>query len=217
MLAIGLNAYISDEHLPAHPEWFPAWVAERRPPFFRTAVRECERLVHGMLEQLGAPGLSFDATTGLYLTNAVKRYLPYSSGHKVATVSSAWFDEGRGIWRDELRALAQADALPHVIVVFGRDAWPHVHEPLQQLCADATESAFVAYRPRDEASPLFHRLNLIDVRQGGAMRSMLLVRLNHPASPMKFNAATLLGDQEFRGVVSAEAQIHGGSGPAARQ
>lgn len=201
VLAIGLNAYISDEHRPAESTWFRCWVAERRSPFFRTAVRECERLAHGMLQQLDPPSLSFDATTGLYLTNAVKRYLPYASGRHVGGVDPRWFHEGRGIWLDELRTLAQADALPHVVVVFGRDAWPHVHEPLQQLCADATASAFVAYRPRDEASPLFHRLNVIDVRQGGAVRSMLLVRLNHPASPSRFNASALLASDEFCGVV----------------
>ncbi len=210
VVAVGLNSYIGEndappEALPAMPGWFRGWVVEGKLPFFRGVRRECAALAGGCT---AAPGSRFARCEyrdpqSLYVTNAVKRYLPWKSGRYAAALEQTSFDEGGPIWRDELRTMAAHGALPHLVVVFGARAWWPTCSVLLELCEDPREPAFVRYEPRETTSPLFHRLNVITVAAGATHRPCVVVRLDHPASRPRWTAARMLADAEFRAVIGA--------------
>ena len=166
------------------PSRFAHWFRSKRYRFFPAVARELPNLCNA-LSALGAfPGLTFDGESpsfrSVYLTNAVRRYLPEDIGAKAHTVPVHFFDEGARMLRAELDALHRHGVLPHVVVVFGKPFWSRAWRvfglhPRPQWVDD--------YRPRPRTSELFHRLNVVKVRESGDTRPLLLVRLTHPAAP----------------------------------
>lgn len=63
-------------------------------------------------------GRRFHGQESLYATNAVKVYLPASTG-KQAQLNPADFERHRDQWHQELQAMRQHGVLPHLVVVFG--------------------------------------------------------------------------------------------------
>lgn len=201
VMIVGINSYISEEDLPARSDWFSHWARDRKWRFFVGSAREADVLVAGMIGQLGANSFEYDGDAGRYVTNVVKRYLPAAEGAKAHQVDAHWFGEGREVFKEELRLLARANALPHVILVFGKRAWAPVHRPLQELCAADEEESFVAYRPMSEGSALYHHLNVIELDFAGMDSRLILLRLDHPSTSRTRTAAAMLKEKEFQLVV----------------
>jgi hypothetical protein len=197
VMAIGVNAYGAAHHVHDPDRWAVGfrrqeWVYQRR-----------------VLADLGAlaTGLAGSAVTGVrtflgiesvYLTNAVKRWLPNA---KLAhTVAETWFAEGAPVFDVELAALADAGRLPHVVVVVGQRPWGYVCPAFEP--ARASWSA--TYTHMGATNPLFHYLNLIEVKEDGRNRPLLLTRIRHSsASHWKqgWTPARLLAEPTFRRVV----------------
>ena len=57
------------------------------------------------------------------------------------------------------------------------------------------------YEPCDKRSGLFHHLNRVTVREGDRERTLLIVKLTHPAArDNKYRAACVVSHPEFRRV-----------------
>jgi hypothetical protein len=195
--AVGINAYISREDLPAHPGWFSHWAGVGGPRFYNGVIREAKELAEEIVGLLGADDLHFSGD-GLYVTNAVKRFLPEQTGKQAAHVEQDWFDEGRTVWKQELQRLANAGALPHAIMVFGARSWEPVWRTLWELCEDQNEPAFIRYRSMPSGSPLYHRLNTVDVATPSGQRPLLLFRPDHASTSRKTTVSSLFAMPEFR-------------------
>jgi len=193
VMAIGVNCYYEPHGPPEKPGQFTEWVALRRYRFFKGVASECSTLALGVAElglwpgrtPVGAP----EDPSGLYVTNAVKRYLPSAEGKKAAQVQEAWFTEGRKVFRAELACLADHGALPHLVVVFGRAAWGHVWPEFYG--ADAPEWV-LDYQSQPRDSKLFHYVNVVTVAGAQGPRPLLLVGLTQPSTSRRMSAERMV-------------------------
>jgi hypothetical protein len=195
--AVGINSYYKG--MVGHPpERFREWVEKPRYRFFTGIAREAEYLAADIAAQLGEGAVNFDIGTGLYVTNAVKRYLPEECGRYAKDVHGVLFDEGTTVWKQELQLLANAGVLPHAIMVFGARSWEPVWRTLWELCEDQNEPAFIRYRSMPSGSPLYHRLNTVDVATPSGQRPLLLFRPDHASTSRKTTVSSLFAMPEFR-------------------
>lgn len=208
VVVVGVNSYVSEGDVtpdgdPPMQEWLAGWAADATLPFFRTTRADCDELAAGLIKIPATEfeGLHFDRFAGRYVTNAVKRFVPKARGRYAADVDEELLSEGSAVWRDELRALEDHGALPHVIAVFGQRAWGPTCNVLGALCSDPHASAFVAYEPLPQQSDLFHRMNVVTLRERGTLRRCLVVRLDHPAARRRRGAAWIVAHPEFRRVL----------------
>lgn len=202
VMALGINSYV-EPHQETHPGWFATWFQKQEHRFFPAVARELRSLTTA-LGSLGAfPGLTFDGEApsfqSVYLTNAVRRYLPEDIGAKAHTVPAAFFDEGAEMLGAELDMLHDHGALPHVVVIFGGAFWSRAW---RAFGAQPRPTWVADYRPRARTSDLFHRLNVVEVLESGSTRPLLLVRLTHPAAPtMQWRAAELSAHPDLAATV----------------
>ena len=203
LLGVGINSYISPEHAgKCHGEWHRAWTAQRKHPFARGARKDLDRLGAALQKSDQYTGLSYDPDASVYVTNAVKRYLRKETGRHAEQVQRKWIDEGKAVWREELRTLARLRTLPHVIVVFGEVPWGPVWSVLAELCASPEDPAFAEYRPMDRSSGVYHRLNVVELGEEAGQDRIVLLRLNHPAAwGADWKAAFALERHEVREVL----------------
>lgn len=198
VVVVGINSYVSEQHWPLAPGGgFPDWFAHTKYRFFRSVKRNATRLVSGLVDNGIFDGLRFEWPDSFYATNAIKTYLPESEGKRADQVSSELFDQHAATWRDELDAMAQHGALPHLIVIFGEPFWKHAWSAFKPPHLDAYEHLRVLdYRHTD--GPSLHFGNRL--RLGGANGELttLLVRLRHPSSrTQKGSVSWLLGQDDF--------------------
>jgi len=199
VLITGSNCYVGEKDVP-HPAWFAAWTRERAFTFFARAFSESAVLAEAVCSSQSFSGLRpGGGLEAMYVTNMVKRYLPASTGRREAEVPARWLDEGAQVWRRELDLLAAHSALPHVVIVFGDFTWSRVWPAFSTSEVGGWSRE---YRPLDEASPLFHHLNLVMVAEDGRERPLLLVKLTHPASAShKHRAARVVASPDFKRLV----------------
>ena len=205
VLATGINSYVTDLKKKTEPAWFESWARERSHRFFSKVAQQSSVLSDGLkgsrdFGQCGYRGSPGDSSE-LYVTNAVKRYLPEKEGLKAVDVGENWFEEGARVWRAELEYLHRANALPHVVIVFGAAWWGHAWKSF----GGPDRPSWVAdYQPLERANDLFHHLNQVIVKEGDRERPMLLVRLRHPAARSEsVSAESLVEHQAFREMVGA--------------
>jgi hypothetical protein len=203
VLGVGINSYISPEDAGAcHAEWYRTWIRDREYSFARGARRDLDRLGAALKGSERYAGLSYDSDASVYVTNAVKRYLHKETGRHADQVQSQWIDEGKAVWREELRTLARLRALPHVIVVFGEVPWGPVWSVLAELCASPEDPVFAEYRPMDRSSGAYHRVNVVELGEEAGQDRIVLLRLNHPAAwGADWKAAAALEHPEVREVL----------------
>ena len=195
-MAIGVNAYGEAHHVHDPGRWAlgfrrQEWVYQRR------VLADLNALAAGLAGSLVAGGRPFLGMESVYLTNAVKRWLP---GAKQAhTVAKCWFDEGAPVLDRELAVLAEAERLPHVVLVVGARQWGYVHPSFRP--AKARWAATYAHMGPE--NHLLHYLNLVQVYEAGTTRPLLLARIRHSsASHWKrgWTPARLLAETTFRRV-----------------
>ncbi len=91
ILAVGINSYLdAPADASPHPGWFAGWFTEQRHRFTRRLWRDLKVLA----ETLTAPGARFAAKRfqgmdSVFLTNAIKVYLPSSEGKRADQLTDA--------------------------------------------------------------------------------------------------------------------------------
>lgn len=174
VMAIGVNAYAGPGTEPAPHIYADAfrlqwWLFQKR------ALRDVHAVV-GALAGVSEWSRPFLGIESIYLTNAVKRWLPQSEGLRAHKAEERWFQEGEPVFARELELLAERGRLPHLILVFGGRPWRHVWPAFGRA-----KPAFVrGYHP--QPGPLYHHINVIDVNERGTSRRALLLRLRHPSA-----------------------------------
>ncbi len=209
VMAIGINAYCEPHEAPTGDDWRRG-VAGESWPFAQQLRKDLRVLTAGLAGAPALGGRPYLAPASLYLTNAVKRWLP--DGKVAADVEARWFDEGAPVLQAELAALDAAGRLPHLVVVAGERAWPHVWPAFREGAAP-----WVArYQSQPASSPLFHFLNVVTVREAEGARPLLLLRLRHP-SAVKWDKGmapeALLAHPELRRAVGLEVAEGAGRAP----
>lgn len=197
VMAIGVNAYGEAHHV-HDPACWASGFRHQHWPYQRRVLADLTALAEGLAGATRVGGRPFLGMESVYLTNAVKRWLP--NAKKAHTVAESWFEEGAPVFDAELAALAEAGRLPHVVVVVGQRPWRSVCDALRPERAAWSSS----YTPMDPANPLFHYLNLVQVCEDGARRPLLLMRIRHSAAShwkKGWAPADLLGEPTFRQVV----------------
>jgi hypothetical protein len=172
VMGIGVNANGAANHVHV-PEGWASVFRDQSYPYQRRVLADLATIAHGLAGLQLTGDRPFLGAESVYLTNAVKRRLPDAT--RASDVEEGWFTEGTPVLDAELAALADADRLPHVLVVMGRRPWGNVWPAF----TTARGAWSASYSPVDRTDPLFHHLNLVEVREAGATRPLLLLRVRH--------------------------------------
>ncbi len=195
IMALGINCY-ADDHLQSRSSWFPAMFENQKYRFQRAVLKQAAALAPAVQTLL--PDRNFVGKASIYHSNVVKRWLPVSLGRHAHRVPEALFSEGQALFREELRTLAEAGVLPHLVIVFGNRPWSHVWPSFAQPKPPWVR----AYEPT--TGRLFHHLNLVHLHSGPPL---LLIKLRHPtgARGKGMDAAGLIAHPDFHTVLGQEA------------
>ncbi|MCC6651228.1 MAG: hypothetical protein IT348_08790 [Candidatus Eisenbacteria bacterium] len=157
--------------------------------------RNATHLVSGLVDNGVFHRLRFDWPDSFYATNAIKTYLPESEGKRADQVSPELFDQHAATWRDELDAMAQHGALPHLVVIFGEPPWKQAWSAFKPPQANGYKHLRVLdYKYADG----FHFANRLRLGGANGEQTTLLVRLRHPSSRTKKGSVSwLLAQEDF--------------------
>jgi hypothetical protein len=200
IVCVGINSYISPKDWPRIlPEWFASWFRQQKYKFAKGAAKAGATVG----EALQSAGWGrFDGLESCWTTNAIKTYLPEATGKNAHQVPPEAFDRDATIWRRELDLMAAHDVLPHAVVVLGEPQWwptCRAFRPQEGWAYDHLKLA--AYQTTE--GPLFHHLNRVTVEVKGAQRSLLVVRVPHPAAfGAKPRAEDIVAHPDFQRVVA---------------
>jgi hypothetical protein len=197
---VGINAY--GEGLT--PECWPEWFRCGSHRFFGPAYREAHLLAEALSTDSSIFGAlryraDMDSKPAFYATNAIKTFMP-SEFKKAEKLTAEDYRRHVDQWESELAALSFFDAFPHLVVVYGKEAykwtWPSVWK---------TESGSVRPLPGYAVSNWREAAGIASgysfgfrVRYGEFEHEVLFVYLNHPSSQHKRRAEWLLGQEGFR-------------------
>jgi hypothetical protein len=202
-MAVGINCYsVGKDHGRQPPELFAEWFTNETHVYQQRLWPALRQLASGITTMpFMFAGLSFPADkSGVYLTNAVKVYIPDNEGKRADQLSDDQLTAHCDQWRDELDALAVANAFPHLIAIIGEPFWKHACASFQRpqfewLRVDSYESC---------AGRSLHYANRIVVGTTRGAHSTLLVRLRHPAGRSRTGSPSwLLRQPDFIKLASA--------------
>jgi hypothetical protein len=196
VMAVGVNAYCAARDVNEPGRWAlgfrqQEWVYQRR------VLADLSALAGGLAGSAVAGGRPFLGIESVYLTNAVKRWLP--GAKRAHAVAEDWFKEGAPVLNAELVALAEAERLPHVVVVVGHRPWGYVHPAFRP----ATAPWAATYTHMGPKNRLFHYVNLVQVREAGTVRPLLMLRIRHSSAShwnRGWTPARLLAEPTFQRV-----------------
>jgi len=199
VMAIGINAYVDANHAAdIRGSSFGDWFATGKYRYQRAVYKSLDALARGLLSgpfRLGH--LAHAGKDSIYLTNAIKTYLPTEVGKRANQVADAQYDAHVPTWREELRVLAEHDAFPHVIVIIGSPFWGRSCTTLARgsTFGPARISARSSYPGR-----LLHYANRLTVESREGASTVWHLRLRHPASRAEMGSAKwLLATEELAG------------------
>jgi len=205
VLAVGINAYLAPDDLgKTQPESFAAWVRERRHHFYPRATNAALTLA----ESLASSSRLFEGRTvkgldSLYLTNAVKTFLPHGTGRWATQVAREVFDEHHSTWLEELTLLERRGVFPDVIVVFGRPWWPWACRTFDPALSAPLDVQVLGHRWSD--GPCRHHVNRYQLEVASQKRPLLLVGCVHPAARRRQGSPSwLLAQPHFRRLAGLE-------------
>lgn len=211
VVAVGVNSYVSESDWWKVAEgrstrWFQGWWREPTHRFPRGAQRALDELGQRLGTTAMFNGLGYRGIESTYATNAVKTHLKRVDGRRSSSVKTTLLDDHMPTWFSELDVMARHDAVPHVIVVFGRRWWGHAWRSLRDGTEGFKDLRVVTGSFRSAQGTSHHYLNRVEVETTAGRRSMLLVGLRHaswPAAPMaKGTAGWLLEQADFRAMVA---------------
>jgi hypothetical protein len=172
VMAVGVNAHGEVHHVPEPGRWALGFRRQE----WRYQRRVLGALAKGLAGSAVASGWPFLGIESVYMTNAVKRWLP--NAKRAQAVAEGWFVEGAPVLDAELAALAAVDRLPHIVVVVGSRPWGYVHPAFRP-----TKAPWVATCPHmGPKNRLFHYLKLVEVREAGMVRPLVLLRIRRSSA-----------------------------------
>jgi hypothetical protein len=193
VLVVGINAYVSaNDWDKINPAWFARWFEHSAHRFYKGVKEEATNLAAALVDRSEAlHGMKLVWPDSFYATNAIKTYLPEADGKRADQVSPEPPDEHASTWRDELDAIAEHGALPHLIVIFGEPFWKHAWSAFKPPHSDNYKHLRVLDHQHTNG-PSLHFVNRL--RPGGANgeQTALLVRLRHPSSRTKKGSVSWL-------------------------
>lgn len=218
VVVIGINAYLSDKDIPAVQKnggtWFRDWWKEGSFKFYTTAYRESDWVARGLQTSPYFRGLHYVTDPAvkpcLYATNAIKSFLP--ERHKdAATITQELLQPSTQTWQAELDVMAEHGVFPHLIVVFGEVIWESIWKSFAlEYAPDYQLFQILEYCPcANEKSPVFHRANRIRIALPKSEQTVLLVRLDHPATKraQRKDAQWLLTHYDFKMLIGLENRL----------
>jgi hypothetical protein len=199
IMAIGINSYVDAQHAAMTTgAWFAEWFTTGKYRYQRAVRKSLSTLAAGLVD--GPHGLGNLHHAGLetvYLTNAIKTYLPTAIGKRAVQVTDAQYDAHLPTWKEELRLLAEHDAFPHVIVIVGAPFWGR---SCATLALGASFGPATIVERRTFAGKVHHYANLLTVEARERRSKVWHLRIRHPAGRSKAGSAKwLLADEELRG------------------
>jgi hypothetical protein len=199
VMAIGINAYVDANHAAdIRGSWFRDWFATGKYRYQRAAWKSLDALSLGLVS--GAYGLGHLAHVGMdsiYLTNAVKTYLPTEVGKRADQVADTQYDAHLPTWQEELRVLAEHDAFPHAIVIIGSPFWSR---SCTTLALGATFGPARITARSFYPGKLLHYANRLTVESRQGSSPVWHLRIRHPASRADTGSAKwLLANEELAG------------------
>lgn len=183
VMTIGINAYLSeDDWSRQNPEWFSGWFREGRHRFDRTVAADAATVANALVaEPSPFAGLTYRGKESIFHTNAVKVYMPESSGKRSDQVERRDYERCVPTWHAELDTMAKHGVLPHVILVFGRPFW----EWAWQAFHPTTRPRFAhleVHELRSAPGPGHHFANRGEIEGAGGRHTFALLGLRHPAA-----------------------------------
>lgn len=199
IVAVGINSYVDAGDWPnRHPGWLASWFRNGEHRFYPAVWSEAEVMAAAVASAF--PQVRFRGKESIYVTNAVKVYVPGAEGKRSDQISDAQLDEYSWVWRAELDLMAKHAVLPHVVLVFGEPQWRHVWEPLKAGHFDN----FLVQKYQPAGEELFHRCNSLSVLGTFGRQPVLLLRVTHPAARTdRWRAAELAAHPEFGKALAA--------------
>ena len=195
IMVVGINAYVSTADEKTSPSWNAEWFRDQTYRYQRGVWRDVKALGAALTSpsyRLGSK--TFQGMPSLFVTNAIKVYMPEATGKHADQLSHDDFMRHLDQWHDELDAMAEHHVLPHVIAIIGAPFWPFA-------CASFRTGAFTHMRTKTYEScngPCLHFLNKITLDAPGGEHELLLVRLRHPAGRARTGSPKwLLGQAEL--------------------
>lgn len=199
VMVVGINCYISDHHWPPQPDWFGSWLADGvgKHRYQKGLLRKVRAVCKGLEGATLFRGLRFDNMASMYITNAIKVYLPESEGKRASQIERTQYDTHLDQWHDELDLLAAVGATPHLILIVGAPFWGSACAAFKRGPAGRYEVVDHEYT----AGPTLHFVNRYRVRVQGGEQTVLMVRVAHPAARTRQGQPRwLLVQPEFRRV-----------------
>jgi len=209
VVVVGINAYLSDMDYGKAPDdvglWFCGWWEKLKYRYYSNAYTETEGVAQGLQTSPYFRGLQYVSDpTGkpcLYATNAIKKFLPRVNRY-AKTISTELLQPSTQTWQAELDLMAEHGVFPHLIVVFGEVIWESIWKSFAPEYAPSYKHFRIfEYCPcTDENSPVFHRANRIRIALPQSEQTVLLVRLDHPATKRakRKDASWILSQREFQ-------------------
>ena len=205
-MGVGINAYVSERDWPKRsPGWFPAWFKEQRDRFHKGVYRDLKALASAVTSPSARwSGKRFEGLDSVYLTDAVKVYVPEATGKRAKQLTDADYDRHLGQWRDEIDAMAEHRVLPHVIAIIGDPFW-------SRACDSFRNGNFTRVKTKKYEwckGACLHYVNRITLDVGAAEHVLLLLRLRHPASRRPTGSPKWLSQQpEFSEMLVAGGRL----------
>jgi hypothetical protein len=207
VMVIGINAYVSPEDWDsADPNWFYKWAKNGDDGFYEQAHRDAKALADALCERSEYYGeYKYIAPDSLYVTNTVKEYLPEETGKSSDNVPQSYFEEGAEVWERELDILADQNALPHLVIVFGSQVWPYACDSMRVEEGKIEYQNFSVEEYNHTSGPCLHFANRIEVSLDENTQTILLTRCYHPsAHERKVTPEWLLNQSDFRQLAGIE-------------
>jgi hypothetical protein len=207
VMGVGINAHSQEKDLASlRPEHYAQWFEQKKWRYQKGVWRDVGALGAKVTDkEFLFAGRVFPGAGSIFLTNAVKVYVVDSDGKRADQLRVGRFEEHLDQWHDELDAMAEAGALPHVIAIIGKPFW-------QLACASFIEAArsqrfrhlSISRHSGADDGRGAHFVDRFVLESKVGRQDLLLVRLRHPAARTHLCSPRWLFEQDaFREIAGS--------------
>lgn len=191
VMTIGINAYLSvGDWAQQNPTWFSGWFKDGRHKFDRTVAADAGTIASLLIAKSSYfAGMEYRGKENIFHTDAVKVFMPESSGKTSDQVTRQDFEAHVPTWHAELDIMAKHGVLPHVVLVFGRPFW----EWAWQAFHPKTKPSFTCLKVHAFTSASgdgHHYANRVEVEGAAGRQPVALMTVRHPAARASSKATT---------------------------